>query len=199
MAFLMGLQVISLLVIGALALIVFALARQIGILHERLAPIGATQTQPGLDIGSALPRIVMRTLEGGSFPVGEHLGAGRRQMLLFITSDCPICRRVTPIAVAMARDGLMDLVLIGDGTPPELHALREAYATGDTPLVTGPELGLVLQVSRLPFAAVVDDHGTLRAKGLVNTRAHLENMLASAGSMPGKTAARAEESLHAAI
>ena len=37
-------------------------------------------------------------------------------------------------------------------------------------------LGLAYQVSRLPFAALVDEHGVLRARGLVNSREHLESL-----------------------
>jgi len=194
-------QILSFLAIAALSVVIFALARQIGILHERLAPIGATQTQPGLEPGSAMPRIVMRTLEGGAFPIGEQLQRGARQLILFVTTDCPVCRRVIPLALGMAAEGKMELVLVGDGTPPEMHEMQARYGMGQTPFVSGPELGLVLQVSRLPFAAVVDDRGTLRAKGLVNTRAHLEQMLAAAPTEASDTSVFLPtlESAHAAV
>ena len=38
-------------------------------------------------------------------------------------------------------------------------------------------LGLAVGVSQLPFAALIDAQGILVAKGLVNTREHLESLL----------------------
>ncbi len=38
------------------------------------------------------------------------------------------------------------------------------------------ELGLAYQVGRLPYAVLLDAHGTVRARGLVNTREHLESL-----------------------
>jgi methylamine dehydrogenase accessory protein MauD len=35
---------------------------------------------------------------------------------------------------------------------------------------------MTYQVSRLPFAALLDPAGTLRARGLVNSREHLESL-----------------------
>ena len=37
-------------------------------------------------------------------------------------------------------------------------------------------LGVTYQVSRLPFAAIIDEAGILRARGLVNSREHLESL-----------------------
>lgn len=35
---------------------------------------------------------------------------------------------------------------------------------------------MTYQVSRLPFAALLDEAGVLRARGLVNSREHLESL-----------------------
>jgi methylamine dehydrogenase accessory protein MauD len=35
---------------------------------------------------------------------------------------------------------------------------------------------MTYQVSRLPFAALLDEAGILRARGLVNSREHLESL-----------------------
>ena len=37
-------------------------------------------------------------------------------------------------------------------------------------------LGIAYQVSRLPFAALIDSQGILRARGIVNSREHLESL-----------------------
>ena len=38
------------------------------------------------------------------------------------------------------------------------------------------ELGLRFAVSKLPTAVLIDEHGVLRAHGIVNTREHLESL-----------------------
>jgi methylamine dehydrogenase accessory protein MauD len=38
-------------------------------------------------------------------------------------------------------------------------------------------LGLAFQVDKLPYAVLIDSEGVLRAKGLVNTREHLESLI----------------------
>jgi len=42
--------------------------------------------------------------------------------------------------------------------------------------VVSAPLGMTYQVSRLPFAALLDEAGVLRARGLVNSREHLESL-----------------------
>jgi methylamine dehydrogenase accessory protein MauD len=46
----------------------------------------------------------------------------------------------------------------------------------DFPYVISAALGMSFQVSRLPFAALLDAGGLLRARGLVNSREHLESL-----------------------
>jgi methylamine dehydrogenase accessory protein MauD len=42
--------------------------------------------------------------------------------------------------------------------------------------VVGPEVGMTYQIGKLPYAALIDKTGTLRAKGLVNSREHLDSL-----------------------
>mgnify|MGYP003478317918 FL=1 len=35
---------------------------------------------------------------------------------------------------------------------------------------------MTYQVSRLPFAVLIDETGTLRARGIINSREHLESL-----------------------
>ena len=44
------------------------------------------------------------------------------------------------------------------------------------PYVVSTPLGITYQVSRLPFAVLVDAQGILRARGIVNSREHLESI-----------------------
>ncbi|MCS5575095.1 MAG: hypothetical protein NZ789_19385, partial [Pseudomonadales bacterium] len=51
-------------VVVALLLIVFALTRQIGVLHERVAPVGALMPMNGPKIGEQISPMVLTTLSG---------------------------------------------------------------------------------------------------------------------------------------
>jgi methylamine dehydrogenase accessory protein MauD len=42
--------------------------------------------------------------------------------------------------------------------------------------VVSTDLGLAYQVGRLPHAVLIDAAGVIRARGLVNTREHLESL-----------------------
>jgi methylamine dehydrogenase accessory protein MauD len=173
-------QILLFAAIVVLILIVLALARQIGVLHERIAPIGMQQAHAGLEAGQAIPRITMRSLSGAPFPMGETLPAGTVRMLLFVAPDCPVCKRVLPIALDVARDRGLEPVLVGDGAQPELAAMRDRLGLGGVAFVTGVELGLVLQVSRLPTLVLLDANGTILARDVVNTRRQVEALIPAA-------------------
>jgi len=42
--------------------------------------------------------------------------------------------------------------------------------------VVSAPLGISYQVSRLPFAVLIDAAGVLRARGIINSREHLESL-----------------------
>jgi methylamine dehydrogenase accessory protein MauD len=44
------------------------------------------------------------------------------------------------------------------------------------PYVVSQSLGMAYQVSRLPYAVLIDAQGVLRARGIVNSREHLESL-----------------------
>jgi methylamine dehydrogenase accessory protein MauD len=44
------------------------------------------------------------------------------------------------------------------------------------PYVLSTELGVTYHVSKLPYAVLLDEHGVVRGKGLVNSREQLESL-----------------------
>ena len=53
----------------------------------------------------------------------------------------------------------------------------EEYRLGHLPYVNSPQLGMAYQVGKLPYAVLIDAQGIIRAKGLVNSREHLESLM----------------------
>lgn len=168
----------------ALALLVFALARQVGVLHERVAPAGALQPTEGPKPGEMTAAMELEALDGRTVTVG---GPGREAVfVLFVSPSCPVCRSLasTAVSLAGAEARRMRLVFASDGadTDEELERHR-AYAkelkAGRHPYVLSQALGMRYQVGRLPFALLIAPDGALAAKGLVNTREHMESLIES--------------------
>ena len=103
--------------IGFLAMVVvnLALARQIGVLYERVAPAGALMMNQKLSVGSTAPELAVSTLEGQVLEVGK--AQDKSQLLFFLSPDCPVCNELTPAlkSAAKAESDWLDVVLASDG------------------------------------------------------------------------------------
>ena len=162
-------------VVLGLAFTVFALARQIGVLHERVAPVGALAMGGGPEVGDPAPRIAVQLLDGGSFSLARS-PERRMRLLMFVSSDCPICKRLIPIAKTLAKEEAAELVFVGDAEVSVQRAMIARARLEGYPFVNGPELGMALHVGKLPYAVLVNEDGLIAAKGLVNSREHLESL-----------------------
>jgi len=162
----------------ALAGVVLALVRQVGILHERVSPAGALVGSEGPRAGERAPELRVLDLAGRPVRVGGADPSGASTLLLFVSPSCPVCKALLPAARSLrdAEQGALRLVLASDGPPAE-HAefVRERGLRGETYVVSA-ELGLRYQVGRLPHAVLLDAEGVVRARGLVNSREHLESL-----------------------
>jgi len=186
--------VIQLLITLGLAVLVFALARQIGVLHERIAPMGAMTSDHGPAVGEPAPPLSMVALAGGRIEIGGPRATLRSRLLLFVSPLCPVCKKLLPIARSFATAERVELVLVGDGEPAEQRAMIEQFQLQQLPYVNSPQVGMAFQVGTLPYAVLIDAQGVIRAKGLVNHREHLESLMVAEetgfGSIQAYLAAR---------
>ena len=166
------------LVVIALSIALLAVIRQLGVLHERIAPVGALMLAKGLKVGESAPQVVTQDLEGRSLTVAGVRSDERATLIMFVSPTCPVCKTLLPAlksSLASERDWL-DIILASDG---EMEAQREfvlSQRLSAFPYVVSAPLGISYQVSRLPFAVLVDSRGVLRARGIVNSREHLESL-----------------------
>ncbi len=173
-------NVILWVLVVVLALIVLALARQVGILHERVAPAGALMPTSGPRVGELTKAMNLTDLGGNEVIIGGENPQGEATFVLFISPTCPVCKSLVPTAKSLARkEGKrMRLVFASDGDKVEQH---QAYARdldlGNYHYVISEGLGMAYEVSKLPFALLLGGDGTLHSKGLVNTREHLESLV----------------------
>jgi methylamine dehydrogenase accessory protein MauD len=162
----------------ALAAVVLALTRQLGVLHERIAPAGALMLNRGLTVGEPAPVLEVTDLDGRVHALGMARGDGRSTLLLFVSPSCPVCKTLLPAVLSSRRDERtwLDVVLASDGNVSEQREFVGRQGLQGIPYVVSAPLGLAYQVSRLPFGALLDEKGILRARGLVNSREHLESL-----------------------
>ncbi|HEY4881051.1 MAG TPA: methylamine dehydrogenase accessory protein MauD [Steroidobacteraceae bacterium] len=169
--------VLWLVVIG-LTLVLLALTRQLGVLHERIAPAGALMINRGSAIGEAVAVLDVVDLQGRELRIGAARTDGRSTLILFVSPTCPVCKALLPVVTSsrhQERDWL-EVVLASDGEAAEHRQFVQQHQLQECTYVLSPALGLTYQVNRLPFAALIDQAGVLRARGLVNSREHLESL-----------------------
>ena len=134
----------------ALAIVVLALAREVGVLRMAVDPRGA------LEVPHEGPEVGGRTALAARF----ELAPGRLGLAVFSSEGCQICRALAPTVAAFGRHPGLTLM--------EFDEVRDAdaWAAADVP--------------GSPFAVALDADGTVLAKGTFNTGAQLESVLAAA-------------------
>lgn len=177
MSLLIASQILSWIAVAVLAFIVLALARQIGVLHERIAPVGALKVDSGPAVGDPAPVFTLATVAGGLAHVGQPLEAGAAQLLLFVSPDCPICKSLIPVAKSFAQYERLHVLFIGDGELAAQRRMIEHFALDPAAFVNSREVGMRFGVGKLPYAVLIDDTGAVAASGLVNSREHLESLV----------------------
>lgn len=168
------------LAVLALLVTVLALSRQIGILYERVAPMGALMMDTGPKVGETAPVFELPQLgRPDKLVLG---GAGARSTLVFFLSPtCPVCKKLLPIlkSIRQVEANWLGIVLASDGDTVEHEEFRRRADLTDYPYVLSAELGMKYQVSKLPYAVLIDEQGVVRGKGLVNSREQLESLFAA--------------------
>jgi methylamine dehydrogenase accessory protein MauD len=161
-----------------LAGVVVALVRQIGVLYERVAPAGALMMARGPEVGEVGPVLQVADLAGRARDLGGARADGRGTLLFFLSPTCPVCETLLPALRSAARRerGWLEVVLASDGVREEHDAFVRGHRLEGFAYVLSPALGIAYQVGKLPYAVLLDASGTVRAKGLVNTREHLESL-----------------------
>ncbi|MFY8196605.1 MAG: thioredoxin fold domain-containing protein [Novosphingobium sp.] len=158
-------------------LLIAALARQVGILHERIAPAGALTLHQKVEVGEVASPMTVTTIEGAPIEIGGKR-AGRSQLLFFASPDCPVCKTLLPVvrSASNAEADWLDVVIAGDGSKAEYQRLRDLHALERVPLVLSEVLGRAFGVSKLPYAVLLDEQGRVASLGLINSREHLESL-----------------------
>ena len=171
-------QVLVWVVLLGLIAVVFALARQIGVLHERIAPAGALMVNQRLKAGDPAPAVAVTTLGGDKLMIG---GSGRRQLLFYLAPDCPICKSLLPVLRSLASSsGNTAILLLSDGEDDRPHReYVKANRLEQFPYALSEIAGRTYGIGKLPYAVLIDANGQIVSLGIVNSREHLESLFES--------------------
>jgi methylamine dehydrogenase accessory protein MauD len=165
------------IVVAVLAIAVLALARQVGVLHERIAPMGALVTDAGPRAGDMAPHVHATTLDGEALAIGPgHMGQ-RNTLLMFVAPNCPVCKKIVPLAKGVASAENLDLVFVGDGEDGEIRSMVDRYKLNGFAFANSASIGLAFHVGKLPYGVLIRPDGVIAAKGLVSSREHLESLM----------------------
>lgn len=104
----------------ALGILIVALMRQVGMLHERLGPVGALTLPGGPGVGESAPQFTLPSLTGGSVTIGGSTTDGKSMLLFFLSPDCPVCKSLLPVLreIASASRPYLKLIFASDGDEP---------------------------------------------------------------------------------
>ena len=165
------------LAVLVLGVMLWALSRQVGVLFERVAPMGALVTDAGPAVGEPSPSFQLRGIQSEAVAIGGP--SERATLVFFLSPTCPVCKKLLPVLKAMQRDErrAVSVVLASDGERAEHLRFVTEQDLGHMPYVLSTELGMGYRVSRLPYAVLLDRGGMVAAKGLVNSREQLDSLL----------------------
>ena len=169
--------VLWLLILG-LALTVLALTRQIGLLHERISPVGALSAEAKVKVGDPAPELALIDLHDHPVQIGGASKDESRTLLFFLSPTCPVCDTLLPTVERVARTEVprVRVILASDGLPDEHRAFVAEKRISHLPYILSAPLGMTYGVAKLPYAVLIDENGIVAAQGLVNTREHLESL-----------------------
>jgi hypothetical protein len=141
---------VSLLACAGLAVAVFALAREVGLLRLQLGP------QSALEIPDEGPPLGQRI----ELPAGLEAPADGLALAVFTSEGCHVCRSLDPALEVMRRDPVIGLAVYDE--------------------VADAGVWSELDIPGSPFAIAIAPEGTVLAKGAFNTLGQLESVLATA-------------------
>jgi methylamine dehydrogenase accessory protein MauD len=129
-------------------------------------------------VGEEAPVLALSDWNGRELTIGGASPEAQGTLLFFTSPTCPVCRTLLPQlrSICAAEDRGVQLVVASDGPRSEHVDFVEEHRLGRGVYVLSADLGIAYQVGRLPYAVLLDERGVVRARGLVNTREHVESL-----------------------
>ena len=166
------------LAVVSMAIVIYALTRQIGVLYERVAPAGALAINQKLNVGDIAPDLALQTVDNKMVQIAGAPKDGKSQLIFFASPDCPMCKSLMPAVVSAAahESDWVSLIIASDGMEQDHLGYIKAHQIDGFPYVVSELLGKTYGVSKLPYAVLIDENGLIASTGIVNSREHLDSL-----------------------
>lgn len=177
MEFLIISNIILWIAVIALAVVIYALTRQIGVLYERVAPAGALAVNQKLEVGQLAPELSLQSLSSGIINIGGVKKDQKAQLLFFVSPDCPVCKTLLPAirSAAKAESDWVNVVFASDGKDDHEGYIKKQGLDG-FPYIVSELLGKSFGIAKLPYAVLMDDQGQIASMGIINSREHIDSL-----------------------
>jgi methylamine dehydrogenase accessory protein MauD len=161
-----------------MTVVIYALARQVGVLFERVAPAGALAMNQNLKVGQNAPQLELVTINSKMLSIGGIPKDNKSQLLFFASPDCPVCKTLMPalISVAQQEADWVNLIVASDGKNQDHARYVQQAGLQGYPYLVSELLGKTYGVAKLPYAVVIDENGKVASMGIVNSREHLDSL-----------------------
>lgn len=167
-------------------LLLFGILRHLGILQDRIDTLGSAATTSfaaqGLEIGAHAPDFALPRIGGGQLALSDF--QGKSVLLAFVRPGCQPCESLlSQLNTFVTRSGessLQVLVISAGEIEDNERLVVEHSLLAPMVVQQGKEVADKYKAPFTPYVYVVDAHGVVRARGRANTRAQIEQMLASA-------------------
>lgn len=159
------------------------LLRVLGKLRQQGLLTPSTQSE-GLKVGEQAPLFTAFDYDGKSTRL-EDL-QGRRRMLVFVAPGCPACSlAIEMLNTFLSSNKDITVLVLGD-SDPQLNRLYagEQGAQMDILAPESEKLKDTYDIPVIPFAYLLDEEGTIRARGFFTYREHLQSLLNDAFPEP---------------
>lgn len=133
---------------------------------------------PGPQVGQAAPPLNTSDVSGNSVTIGAE--RGKRTLMVFISTQCPVCKDIIPNLKTLAhteRDELEVILIIPNEDIEIAQRFVLDHRLEHIPLISSTDLVSQYQIGVTPYAVMVDHTGIVRAKGLVNNAVQVESLL----------------------
>lgn len=179
MAGLIASQAVLALVLVGLGVVLLSLARQIGVLHERSAPVGGLLQKVRQADRIDLDAVQVSTAAGADQTL-RRIAGGRPLALLFVAERCPVCKSLLPsYQEELGKRGFSPFV-VGDGaSATALTQLAEDQGVARDRILAAPQLAAALQVLQTPTLALLDLDGKVLQKTRLKGPSHLLRMVST--------------------
>jgi uncharacterized membrane protein YphA (DoxX/SURF4 family)/peroxiredoxin len=117
----------------------------------------------GLPIGSLVPNIALRALDGTTVALGDLVGNGRPSLLVQVGVRCPACHGLMPNLLRWTRTmaGSLRVLTVSFGDLEDNRAFAEQFGAPELLVADGRQLAEALDVRATPSAVYIDEHARI--------------------------------------